>query len=124
MDNQINRVAKGNLTHKAMQYALNQWATLTGYCQNGHLHISNVLAENAIRPFAVGRKSWLFSDSSKGARASAACFTMVESAKANGLEPYAYIHHVLKHIAIAETVEKLEALLPWNVTIPPSQQQT
>lgn len=123
LDNQINRVAKGNLTHKAMQYALNQWPTLTGYCQNGHLHISNVLAENAIRPFAVGRKAWLFSDSSKGARASAACFTMVESAKANGLEPYAYIHHVLKHIAIADTAEKLEALLPWNVTTPSSQQK-
>lgn len=117
LDGNVSRVPKGSLTHKAIHYLLNQWHTLTGYCQDGKLHISNVLAENAIRPFAVGRRAWLFSDSPKGAKASAACFTLVESAKANGLEPYAYLQHVLQRLGAADTVEKLEALLPWNVSI-------
>ncbi|ASJ72103.1 hypothetical protein IMCC3135_10045 [Granulosicoccus antarcticus IMCC3135] len=55
------------------------------------MHISNVLAENAIRPFVVGRKGWMFSTSPEGAHASAAMFTLVETAKANGIEPYAYL---------------------------------
>ena len=98
-----------------MGYALNQWESLIGYCNDGHCHISNILAENAIRPVALGRRNWLFSDTPKGAEASAVCFSLIETAKANGLEPYAYIRHVLRHIAAADTVEKLEALLPWNV---------
>ncbi|AWY00492.1 hypothetical protein A8139_11190 [Marinomonas primoryensis] len=57
---------KDQLTYRAIRYALNQWETLTGYCQDGQLHISNVLAENAIRPFAIGRKNWLFADTSQG----------------------------------------------------------
>jgi hypothetical protein len=86
-----------------------------GYCEDGRLNISNALAENAIRPFAVGRRNWLFSDTPRGARASATCFSLVETARANGLEPYAYLNHVLAGIGSADTLEKLEALLPWNV---------
>jgi transposase len=111
----VGRVVKGSLTHQAMSYTLNQWEYLIGYCQDGKLQISNALAENAIRPFAVGRKAWLFADTPHGARASATCYSLVETAKLNGLEPYAYLEHVLAHIAEADTVEKLEALLPWNV---------
>jgi hypothetical protein len=88
-----------------------------GYCERGDLQISNVLAENAIRPFALGRKAWLFADTSQGARASATCYSLVETAKANSLEPSAYIQHVLAHVAEADTLEKLEALLPWNVDL-------
>jgi transposase len=79
------------------------------------LYISNALAENTIRPFTVGRRAWLFTDTSRGARASATCYSLVETAKANGLEPYAYLQHVLAHIAATDIVERLEALLPWNV---------
>ena len=86
-----------------------------GYLEDGRLQISNALAENAIRPFAVGRRAWLFSDTSRGARASATCYSLVESAKANGLEPYDYLTRVLSDIADADTLEKLEALLPWNM---------
>lgn len=111
----VSRVPKGGLTHKAIQYTLNQWEYLIGYCEDGKLNISNALAENAIRPFAVGRKAWLFADTPQGARASAICYSLVETAKANNLDPYAYLRHVLAHIADADTVEKLEALLPWNV---------
>jgi len=62
-------------------------------------------------------RAWLFADTSRGARASATSYSLVESAKANGLEPYAYLQHVLTHIAAADTVEKLETLLPWNMEV-------
>ena len=108
---------KGSLSRKAMEYTLNQWDYLVGYCERGDVHISNVLAENAIRPFAVGRRAWLFADTPQGARASATCYSLIETAKANGLEPSIYIQHVLDHIAEADTLERLEALLPWNATL-------
>ena len=122
LEKNVSRVPKDSLTHKAIAYTLNQWEYLIGYCEDGHLNISNALAENAIRPFAVGRRAWLFADSSQGARASATCYSLVESAKANGLEPYTYLQHVLAHIAAADTVEKLEVLLPWNVEAEDLQQ--
>jgi hypothetical protein len=106
------KVMKGLLTRTAMDYSLNQWDTLIGYCERGDLQISNDGAENAIRPFALGRWAWLFADISQGTKASATCYSLIENAKANGLEPSAYIHHVLTRIAEADTVEKLEALLP------------
>ncbi len=115
LDKNASRVPKDSLTWMAINYMRNQWDTLTYYCEDGRLHISNALAENAIRPFAVGRRNWLFSDTPRGARASATCFSLVETAKANNLEPYGYLHRVLQHIAAADTVEKLESLLPWNI---------
>ena len=118
------KVVKGSLTRKAMDYTLNQWDTLVGYCERGDLQISNALAENAIRPFALGRKAWLFADTTQGARASASCYSLIETAKANGLEPSAYIHHVLTHIGQADTVEKLEALLPWNTGLEPAPKKS
>lgn len=109
------RILKGSLTYDAICYALNQWPTLTRYCDDGRLHISNALAENAIRPFAVGRRNWLFADTARGAKASATCYSLIETAAANNLEPLSYIEYVLRRIGEADTVEKLEALLPWNV---------
>ena len=111
------RVPKDSLTSKAITYTLNQWDKLVGYLQHERLNISNALAENAIRPFAVGRRNWLFADTSRGAKASATAYSLIETAKANGLEPYAYLSHVLERIGDADTVEKIEALLPWNVVL-------
>jgi transposase len=115
LDKNQRKVPKDGLTYKAIQYALNQWPTLTVFCEHGHVHISNVLAENAIRPLAVGRRNWLFADTPRGAQASASCYSLIETAKANGLEPQSYIAHVLRHIGTANSQEKLEMLLPWNV---------
>ena len=115
LDKNVTKLVKKSLTRVAIEYTLNQWDTLTGYCDDGHLNISNVLAENAIRPFAVGRKAWLFADTTRGANASATCYSLIETAKANHLEPYAYVLHILNHIGAADTLEKIEALLPWNV---------
>lgn len=116
----VSKVLKGSLTRTAMEYTLNQWDCLVGYCTRGDVHISNALAENAIRPFALGRKAWLFADTAHGARASATCYSLIETAKANQLEPSAYITYVLDRIAKADTLEKLEALLPWNVRLEPA----
>ena len=108
------RVPKDSLTGKAMTYLSNQWGKLNVYCTKGELSISNIMAENAIRPFVIGRKAWLFSDSTKGAQASAIHYSLIETAKANGLEPYSYLTQILKALPYADTVEKIEALLPWN----------
>lgn len=110
----VSRVAKDTLTHDAISYMLKQWTKLIAYCDHGQLRISNVLAENSIRPYVVGRKAWLFSDTPSGAHASALYYTLIETAKANDLDPYRYINHLVSNIAAAETVEDIEALLPWN----------
>ena len=115
LEKNISRVPRDSLTWTAINYTLNQWELLIGYCEDGRLNISNALAENAIRPFAVGRRNWLFSDTPRGARASATCYSLIETAKANNLEPYNYLLKVLQSIAAADTLEKIEALLPWNV---------
>lgn len=109
------KVEKDSLTRKAMNYTLNQWPKLIRYCDDGSLRINNILAENAIRPFAVGRKAWLFADTPAGAKASALYYTLIETAKANDIEPFEYIKHVVTHIATADTPEKIEQLLPWNM---------
>ena len=78
--------------------------------------ISNNLAENAIRPFTLGRKNWLFCDTPKGADASSVVYSLVESAKANGIEPFAYLQHVLVQLPYfgkSPSHEELETLMPW-----------
>lgn len=115
LEDKVVRLVKGSVTRKAMEYTLNQWPYLIGYCEDGRLNISNVKVENSIRPFAVGRRAWLFADTPEGAHASATIYSLIETAKANGLEPRAYIEHVLNHIGAADSVEAIEALLPWNV---------
>ena len=77
------------------RYSINQKQQLCAFLDNGEVPISNNLAENAIRPFTLGRKNWLFCDTPKGVEASAIVYSLVESAKANGIEPFAYLQHVL-----------------------------
>ncbi len=108
-------VAKNGLTYKAIYYALNQWSTLVTYCEDGRLNISNAGAENAIRPFAVGRRRWLFCDTPSGANASAIHYSLIEMAKANDLSPDDYYAYILPKLPYAKTVEDWEALLPWRV---------
>jgi len=117
LEQNLGKVMKGSLTRKAMEYTLAQWESLVGYCRRGDLQISNARAENAIRPFAVGRRNWLFADTTRGAHASAACYSLIETAKANQLEPAAYIDYVLNRIGEAKTPEQITALLPWNVPL-------
>ena len=99
---------------KAVNYLAKNWSRLERYVEGGHLPIDNNRAENAIRPFVIGRKNWLFSDTPKGATASAQIYSLIETAKANGQEPYAWLRHILERLSAAKSVEDYEALLPWN----------
>ena len=103
------------LLGKAVVYTLNQWHRLVGYIEDGHLSIDNNMAENSIRPFVLGRKNWLFAGTPKGAEASALLYSLIETAKANKLEPYAYLRYIFEKLPVAATLEDYEALLPWNV---------
>jgi transposase len=100
------------LLGKAISYTLNEWEKLIRYLDNGLLRPDNNLAENAIRPFVVGRKNWLFSGSPKGAEASAALYSLIETAKANRLEPYLYLRHLFEKLPSAKTSDDYKALLP------------
>lgn len=97
----------------ALHYLHHQWPRLVGYLQAGDYPLDNNRAENAIRPFVVGRKAWLFSNSVAGVKASANLYSLIETAKANGVEPYQYLRHVFTELPKATTVEDIEALLPW-----------
>jgi transposase len=102
-------------TGKALEYLRNQWPHLIRYLDDANYPIDNNAAENAIRPFVIGRKNWLFSASQSGAKASANLYSLIETAKANGLEPQAYLKTVFTDLPNAQTLEHVEALLPWNV---------
>ncbi|MBZ9783668.1 IS66 family transposase [Pseudomonas sp. REP124] len=105
-----------NALGKAVNYLANNWNKLERYVEEGYLPIDNNTAERAIRPFVIGRKNWLFSDTPKGATASAQLYSLVKTAKANGQEPYAWLRHALERLPQASSVEDYEALLPWNCT--------
>jgi transposase len=104
------------LLGKAIAYTLNQWHRLIGYIGDGHLTPDNNMAENSIRPFVVGRKNWLFAGTPDGAAASALLYSLIETAKMNNLEPYAYLRYIFDKLPTATTLEDYEAMLPWNIT--------
>jgi transposase len=100
---------------KALAYLDDHWDRVTRYTERGDLPIDNNPVENAIRPFVVGRKAWLFSDTPAGAHASAVIYSLIETVKANSLEPYTWLKRVLTVLPTCQTVEDIEALLPWNL---------
>jgi transposase len=115
LDQSLPQVPPTSATGKALYYLHNEWPKLIRYLDDGRLEIDNNAAENAIRPFVLGRKNWLFSDSVKGVNASANLYSLIETAKANGLEPYAYLRYLFTELPKAETVDAIEALLPGNL---------
>ncbi len=112
LDQVLPQVPPTSATGKALYYLHNEWDKLVRYLDDGRLEIDNNAAENAIRPFVIGRKNWLFSDSVKGVTASANLYSLIETAKANGLEPYAYLRYVFTELPQAETVDDIDAMLP------------
>ena len=100
-----------------MKYALNQEQYLRAFLETGEVEISNNFAENAIRPFVIGRKNWLFSDTVKGAKSSAIIYSLIETAKANSIEPYTYLNLILtdmQYIGKPFSNEELEGFMPWS----------
>ena len=109
-------VVRKSLLGKAVHYALGQWHRLEKYIDFPFATPDNNLAENAIRPFCLGRKNWLFAGIPSGAEASATLYSLVESAKANDLEPYKYLRYLFEKLPFAVTTKDYERLLPSRLT--------
>jgi len=105
-----------SLLCKAVSYTLKQWQRLEAYIEVGDATPDNNLAENAIRPFVVGRKNWLFSGTPDGAKASAAIYSLIETAKANKLDVYQYLRFLFEKLPLAQSEDDYRKLLPTVVT--------
>ncbi|NNK96935.1 MAG: IS66 family transposase [Desulfobacterales bacterium] len=110
------QVVPKSLLGKAVSYTLDQWPRLVGYLNVGDATPDNNLAENAIRPFVVGRKNWLFAGTPEGAEASAALYSLIETAKANGLDTYKYLRYLFENLPLAESEKDYRNLLPQQLT--------
>lgn len=109
------QVVPKSLLGKAVNYTLNQWSRLVVYLEHPMMTPDNNLAENAIRPFVIGRKNWLFAGTPDGAKASADIYSLIETAKANNLEPYRYLRFLFEKLPFAECGNDLRVLLPMNL---------
>ena len=114
LDQKSTFVLPSSALGKAVSYTLGQWQNLVNYLESPLTTPDNNRCENSIRPFVVGRRNWLFSGSPRGANASAFLYSLVETAKANGLEPYYYLRHLFRQFPLISP-EQLESLLPWNL---------
>ncbi|MCY0871099.1 MAG: IS66 family transposase, partial [Firmicutes bacterium] len=105
---------------KAITYCLNQWSKLVVFMEDGNLELDNNRSERSIKPFVISRKNFLFSNTPRGARASAITFSLVETAKENGLDPYMYLKYLFERLPNIETSDaKATAdLLPWSEQLP------
>lgn len=112
----LHAVTPNSLLGKALHYLSSQWPKLTRFVDNGAWPIDNNLCENAIRPFVVGRRNWLFADTVAGARASANLYSLIETCKANGIDPYTYLVDLFRKLPLAKSADDFEALLPWHLT--------
>ena len=100
---------------KAIGYTVGQWPKLIRYLDSPLLGPDNNACERTIRPFVVGRKNWLFSGSPAGAEASAAWYSLIETSKLNGIEPYLYLCYILARLPASDNPEDYRFLLPWSI---------
>jgi transposase len=115
IDDLLPGVTPSSKLGEALSYASSQWKKINRFLEYPILPLDNNHAEQQIKHFVTGRKGWLFVDSAYGATASANLYSLVMSAKAIGLEPYAYLHYLFEHLPSAQTREALQALMPWHV---------
>jgi transposase len=113
----LHGVLPGSLLGKALHYLTAQWPKLVRYVKDGRYPIDNNPCENAIRPFVVGRRNWLFADTVAGANASANLYSLLQTCLANGIDGYRYLTALLVELPKAKTVEDFEALLPWRLAL-------
>jgi transposase len=108
------KLSKKSDTAQAVRYALGRWEALLRYVDDGHIEIDNNAAERSLRTVALGRKNYLFAGSDAGGERAAAIYSLIGTAKLNGLDPEAYLRNVLSRIA-DHSINRIEELLPWNV---------
>jgi len=113
LDKSLMQVLPKSALGKALHYLDNQWPRLTRFLDDGLIPLDNNPAENAIRPFIIGRKNWLFSHTPSGAHASSAIYSLIETAKANGLSPYDYLQYVFAALPTLDD-DDLNTLLAWQ----------
>ena len=117
LETTLAKLSRKSDTAAAVRYALSRWPALTRYADDGQLEIDNNAAERALRVVALGRKNFLFAGSDAGGERAAAIYSLLGSAKLNGLDPELYLHHVLAEIA-DHPISRISDLLPWNVSLP------
>jgi hypothetical protein len=107
----------------AIHYALARWRALTRYCEDGRIEIDNNIAERSLRAIALGRKNYLFAGSDAGGQRAAILYSLLGTAKLNGIDPEAYLRYVLERIA-EHPINRVDELLPWNLAaqIKPAEQ--
>jgi transposase len=116
LESTLSRISGKSSLAQAIRYALPRWTALTRYTTDGRLEISNNAAERAIRPLALGRKNWLFAGSDTGGERAATIYTIIETAKLNGLDPEAYLSALIARIA-DHPMRRIAELLPWNINL-------
>lgn len=116
------RVLPKSAFGQAIHYCQNQWDKLTTFLQDGRLELDNNRSERSIKPFVIGRKNWLFANTPRGANASATIYSIVETAKENGLNPYNYLQYLFERLPNIDIQDQnaLDELLPWSVALPPT----
>ncbi len=105
---------------QAIKYCRNQWDKLEAFLEDGRLEIDNNRSERSIKPFVIGRKNWIFANTPKGAKASAVTYSIVETAKENGLNPYQYLMYIFEELpnVDASNENAIDQLLPWSNSLP------
>ena len=120
LDYQRPRVLPKSAFGQAIGYCLNQWDKLLAYLADGRLELDNNRAERSIKPFVIGRKGWLFSNTPRGAKASATIYSIAETAKENGLNPFTYLIYLFEQMPNLDIKDQntLDELLPWSSSLP------
>ncbi|THF81688.1 IS66 family transposase [Cohnella fermenti] len=118
---QQSRTLPKSLTGQAITYSLNQWEKLTAFLEDGRLELDNNRSERSIKPFVIGRKNWMFANTPRGAKASATIYSVLETAKENGLHPYNYLKYLFEQLPQLSgplSPEVLKPFMPWSDQLP------
>ncbi|GMA58180.1 hypothetical protein GCM10025858_26830 [Alicyclobacillus sacchari] len=120
LEEQSEQVLPKSAFWQAVSYCLNQWSKLTTFLEDGHLELDNNRSERSIKRFVIGRKNFLFANTPRGARASAIAYSLVETAKENGLDPYLYLEYLFERLPNIQTDDRtaMADLLPWSNHLP------